>query len=140
MRRLLPYFTVVLLLALMTPAAFAGERKTVEAYLDATCTTRNGAFTIAPGTVAVNFSATMSSPWRACSVDQPIDNIGFMIVDSDDNRYYHYMQYNNGSSVEQEGTLATLSLKPGSYNVYVQGGLDTKARVSFDVLTEKLIF
>jgi hypothetical protein len=139
MRRLAPLLGLVLLIVWAAPMAFAGERATIDAYLDATCTTLNGAFTVAPGTVATHFSATMSSPWRACSVDYPIDTIGFMIVDDSDKRYYVYMQYKDGSSQEFEGSLSTLVLKPGSYHVYVQGGLDTRARVTFDVLTEKTL-
>jgi hypothetical protein len=111
----------------------SGGRTTVEAYLDNTCTTLNGAFTVPNGMRAVNFSASMSSPWRACSVNQPIDNIGFMIVDSSNNTYYTYMQYKNGGSQEFDGSLKSLTLGPGSYYVYVQGGLDTRARVTFDL-------
>jgi hypothetical protein len=139
MKRLIPHFAVVLLLLSMTPAAFGGDITTVEAFLDGTCTTINGAFTVPPGTTAVNFSATMSSPWRACSVDYPIDTIGFMIVDSSDKRYCVYAQYKDGSSQELEGNLATLSLGPGSYNVYVQGGLDTRVRLTFDVTAGKFL-
>ena len=111
----------------------SSDKTTIEAYLDNTCTTLNGAFTVPSGRRAVNFSASMSSLWRACSVDQPIDNIGFMIVDSFNNTYYTYVQYKNGGSQEYNGSLESLTLGPGSYYVYVQGGLDTRARVTFDL-------
>ncbi|MBN2225170.1 MAG: hypothetical protein JW765_10875 [Deltaproteobacteria bacterium] len=139
MKRLVPCLAVALLLVSITPAVFAGEMRTVEASLDASCTTRNGAFTVPPGTTAVNFSATMSSPWRACSVDMPIDTIGFMIVDSNDKTYYTYMQYKDGAPPMIEGNLNTLSLGPGTYNAYVQGGLDTRVRLTFDVTAGKLL-
>lgn len=139
MKRLFPGIAAVLFLVVLTPAAFSAET-TVDAYLDATCTTIGGAFTVPTGSAAVGFSATMSSPWRACSVDYPIDTIGFMIVDATNKRYYAYAQYKDGSSQELEGSLSTLSLGPGAYNVYVQGGLDTRVRLTFEVLTKKLGF
>jgi len=132
-------FKTVFILALLSTAVLPANAGTIEAFLDGTCNTINGAFTVPPGSVAVNFSAAMSSPWRACSVDYPIDTIGFMIVDGGNKRYYGYAQYKDGSSRDLEGNLATLSLGPGSYYVYVQGGLDTKVRLTFDVAPGKLI-
>lgn len=126
------FFTMFLVFSIiLTMAAFLYGETDVVAYLDSSCTTRNGAFTVPAGTTAVNFRATMSSPWRACSVDAPIDNIGFMIVDSDGETLYHYMQYKDGGSRELVGSLSSLTLGPGNYNVYVQGGLDTKVRLTF---------
>jgi|GEM_PF-4562379 len=140
MKRSAPCLVALILLALIAAVPFAARAETVDAYLDATCTTVNGAFTVPEGAVAVGFSATMSSPWRACSVDYPIDTIGFMIVDGTDKRYYVYMQYKDGSSNEFEGSLSGLTLEPGAYTVYVQGGLDTRARVSYRLVTKKVLF
>jgi hypothetical protein len=139
MKRSLIGGMLVFIVMLVSLPALPAET-TVEAYLDPTCTTIGGAFTIPSGTKAVRFSATMSSPWRACSVDSPIESIGFMIVDSEKKTLYMYVQHKDGSTQEPDGSLGALSLPPGSYNVYVQGGLDTRARLSFETLTEKVIF
>ena len=140
MKRPAPSLLAVVLLVLLTAVPLVVKAGMVEAYLDPTCTTINGAFTVPAGTAAVNFTATMSSPWRACSVDYPIDTIGFMIVDSTNKRYYAYAEYKDGTSQDLEGSLKGLSLGPGSYNVHVQGGLDTRVRLTFDIVTDRVIF
>jgi hypothetical protein len=115
------------------PAPVSEEKMTIVAYLDETCTTIGGSLTLLGSKRATDFSAMMSSPWRACSVNAPIDTIGFMIVDSNDTVYYHYMQYKNGGYQELEGSLNSLTLGPGAYKVYVQGGLNTKVTLTFTV-------
>ena len=139
MKRPAPCLAAVILFTLIVAVPFIARAEPIDAYLDAACTTINGAFTVPEGMAAVDFTATMSSPWRACSVDYPIDTIGFMIVDSTDKRYYVYAQYKNGSSNEFDGPLSGLSLGPGAYTVYVQGGLDTRARVSYRLVTKKVL-
>jgi len=139
MKRSLIGGILVLFVVLVSLTALPAETTTIEASLDPTCTTMGGAFTVPSATKAVRFSATMSSPWRACSVDYPIESIGFMIVDSDKNTLYTYIQQKDGGTQEPNGSLGALSLPPGNYNVYVQGGLDTRVRLSFETLTEKLI-
>ena len=125
---------LLIAVTLFIDKATGAERGLLHAYLDSTCTTQGGSLIVPEGTNAVNFEFVMSTDWRACSIDAPIDTIGFVIVDTRDNMLYRYIEVKDGNIIEDYGSLSGLVLGPGSYYVYVQGGLDTSVDLTYDIV------
>jgi hypothetical protein len=117
------------------PGPPSGGGGVIEPYSDYACNPMNGGFVVPAGKRASGFTAAfISYNWLACSTSYEVDTIGFTIADNVTKMaVYRYFEYKNGGSIEPDGPLASLSLGPGSYYVYVDGGPNSRIRLSFTV-------
>ena len=119
-------FTIVagaLALGLVAGEALA-DRMRASGKISNSCAPDPGAFTVPGGKTASNFRVEGLNAGRTCTTGQPIQQKGFGIQNANRQTVFRY----NGPA-----SLNGLALAPGTYWLYVDGGIGAAVTVSFDV-------
>ena len=118
----------------------AGQAESIEAAIDNDCYPNPGTLTVLAGQTATNFALQALSAGVNCYTGTAIDDKGWFIAIGDANgaRVYEYSynvnQYGDGQKEEPYGPLSALSLNPGNYVIYVDGGKGAHVLSDYDLI------
>ncbi len=124
--------TFLALIAVMLPAkGFAGS---ASAGIGEGCSYRTGSFTVPPNKVAYNITAGVDTGWLPCAGAGHATRAGVRLKGPAGNVIYYFVKTYEGQSQVVTGSLAGLTLGPGTYTVEApDGGLGTTATVGFEL-------
>lgn len=109
--------------------AFGGE---VTATINSTCILQNATITVPAGKVASGFAVKTLSNGTSCSTGGAPDSKGWGVT-LNGNKVYYWSQWQNNAPSEIGGPLTALSLGPGTYQVFVDGGSGAMANITFNL-------
>jgi hypothetical protein len=120
--------------------AGVGQAVSLRAAVDNTCVPDPGSIVVPSGKTATNFALQGLSAGVNCYTGVAIKDKGWFIAlgDADGTRAYEYSyyvdQYGEGKKDEPYGPLSALSLNPGNYVVYVDGGKGAFVSADYDLI------
>ncbi|MBT3218267.1 MAG: hypothetical protein HN348_04195 [Proteobacteria bacterium] len=109
--------------------AFGGE---VTATINSSCILQNATITVPAGQAATAFVVKALSNGTSCSTGGTPDSKGWGIT-LNGNKVYYWSQWQANAPSEIGGPLSGLSLGPGTYQVFVDGGSGANANISFNL-------
>lgn len=124
--------TACALVALALPAASLAA--SASASIGEGCTYRTGSFTVPPNKVASNITAGVDTGWLPCAGAGHATRAGVRLKGPAGNVIYYFVKTYEGQSQVVTGSLAGLTLGPGTYTVEAaDGGLGTTATVGYEL-------
>jgi hypothetical protein len=124
---------VSLLLGYFSASAVAQPRQ-IRAQISAKCEPVSGDFTVAVGQTASGFQIAGLAGGTSCGTGIKMKEYGFRIdrmEASGKRRILRYSVESNGRVSQLGGSLATLTLTPGSYRLWMSGGRNGGVTLTF---------
>jgi len=116
----------------MAMAGAAWAASNVTASINGDCVLNTGTISVPAGKTASNFKLKSLSEGTKCKIGGKPDTKGWGIK-SGANLVYGWSQFKGGSPQESGGPLANVTLSPGTYYVYVDGGSGAQVSVQYDL-------
>jgi hypothetical protein len=119
-----------LALALAIPLTASAD--TLTATINASCSPQPATLVVPAGRTASAFVVSTLTPGTKCVVGGTPDAKGWSIT-RDGGRIYAWTQWQSNAPSEMGGPLASLALGPGTYQVWVDGGVGANATLQYAI-------
>lgn len=125
--------TFVVLAAILAVGvyAWAATQVKVEAKISSKCSPVPGAISVPAGKTATGFKLLYLANGQNCHTGGTADSKGWSIKNARGKNVYSWSAYKRNKPIELGGPLSKLSIGPGVYKVYVDGGRGALARVQY---------
>ncbi len=121
------FLSIVLISLLFSGHALAAK---VHATVDGKCQLHPATITVPAGKTATGFKLVSLTNGKSCVTGGTPDNKGWGIT-KNGQKVYYWNKFKRNAPTVKGGPLSSLSLSPGTYKVFVDGGSGARAAVQY---------